>query len=198
MLIFKKYNILQITIIIFHIIMSKLFINKKVRIVKYPFNIINKHNIAFGINFTSGKNLRIECLGDLKQKKLLLGDNIKINDYVHIACIEKIIIGNNVLIGSNVLITDHLHGSYQGDNQDSPYSAPDERKLSSQAVSIGDNCWIGDMVSIMPNVNIGSGVIIGANSVVTKDIPNNTIAVGNPCKVIKEYNIKTKKWEKLI
>jgi len=197
MSILKKYTLFQIIIISFHILISKIFINKSIRIVKLPFNIINKQSILFGNNFTSGKNLRIECLTDSDVKKLFIGNDVKINDYVHIACAEKIIIGNNVLIGSNVLITDHLHGLYQGDNQDSPYSSPDTRQLSSKPVLIGENCWIGDMVSIMPNVNIGSGVIIGANSVVTKDIPKNTIAVGNPCKVIKQYNDINKKWEKI-
>ena len=55
-------------------------------------------------------------------------------------------------------------------------------------VTIGDNVWIGGNVTILPGVTIGSNVTIGAGSVVVKDIPDNSIAVGNPCKVIKNIN----------
>ena len=65
--------------------------------------------------------------------------------------------------------------------------APFEKRLYSKGViSIGNNVWIGDKVTILGNVRIGDNVVIGANSVVTKSIPCNTIAAGNPCKVIKE------------
>ena len=53
------------------------------------------------------------------------------------------------------------------------------------------------MVSILPGVEIGKGLIIGANSVVTKSIPDYSIAAGNPAKVIKQYNFNTKRWEKI-
>ena len=57
--------------------------------------------------------------------------------------------------------------------------------LDEARVTIGDNVWIGGSVTILPGVTIGDNVTIGAGSVVTKDIPSNSIAVGNPCKVIK-------------
>ena len=55
-------------------------------------------------------------------------------------------------------------------------------------VHIGKNCWLGAGVSVLPGITIGDNVVIGAGSIVTKDIPSNTIAVGNPCKVIREVN----------
>lgn len=55
-------------------------------------------------------------------------------------------------------------------------------------VIIGSNCFIGARTLILPNVIIGDNVIVGAGSVVTKNIPSNSVAVGNPCKVIKTYN----------
>ena len=55
-------------------------------------------------------------------------------------------------------------------------------------VKIGSNCFIGARTLILPNVNIGNNVIVGAGSVVTRDIPSNSVAVGNPCRVIKTYN----------
>jgi maltose O-acetyltransferase len=59
------------------------------------------------------------------------------------------------------------------------------RREWAEPVIIGDNVWIGGSVTILPGVTIGDNVTIGAGSVVTKDIPSNSIAVGNPCKVIK-------------
>lgn len=57
---------------------------------------------------------------------------------------------------------------------------------------IGDNCWIGADVTILPGVTIGQGSVIGAKSLVNKDIPANVVAVGNPCKVIREITEKDK------
>jgi len=194
---FKKYNVFQLLYLGLQVIYSKVFICRTVRVIKFPFSIIGQRNIAFNEDFTSGRNLRLECIGEHNRKMLFFGKNVKVNDYVHIACAQKIAIGDNVLIGSNVLITDHNHGKYHGDNQDAPYTIPDERELDGGEVIIGNNAWIGDMVSIMPNVVIGNGSIIGANSVVTTDIPENSIAVGVPCKVIKRYNDETQRWEKV-
>jgi len=192
---YKKYSILQILSLIVNTIFNKIFISRKIRIIRFPYSLIGKQLIVFSAGFSAGKRLRIECLGD-NNKKLFFGKNIKLNDDVHIGCIEKIVIEDNVLIGSKVLIIDHQHGKYTGEDQDSPYSTPDERKLFSKPILIEKNVWIGEMVSVMPGITIGSGSIIGSNSVITKDIPKNSIAVGNPCKVIKKYNDILHIWEK--
>lgn len=55
-------------------------------------------------------------------------------------------------------------------------------------ITIGDNCWLGGNVTICGGVNIGEGCVIGAGSVVTRDIPANSLAAGNPCRVIREVN----------
>ncbi len=55
-------------------------------------------------------------------------------------------------------------------------------------IHIGKNCWLGAGVIIVPGITIGDNVVIGAGSVVTKDIPSNVVAVGNPCKVLREIN----------
>ncbi|MCR5188785.1 MAG: hypothetical protein K6C97_07595 [Treponema sp.] len=76
-----------------------------------------------------------------------------------------------------------------------PNEHPVNRKLSAKPVINHDDVWIGEMVSILPGVEIGKGAIIGANAVVTKSIPKYSIAVGNPAKVIKKYNFETKLWD---
>jgi lipopolysaccharide O-acetyltransferase len=100
-----------------------------------------------------------------------------------------------VLIASKVFISDINHGCYSGLPQDSPFSKPNDRELSTKPVLIEENVWIGENVCVMPGVTIGFGTIIGAGSVVTKSIPAYSIAVGNPAKVIKKYNLLNKIWE---
>ena len=74
---------------------------------------------------------------------------------------------------------------------------PIERSYNISEVIIEDNVWLGEFVSVLPVVTIGKGTIIRTNSVVTKDISTNTIAVGSPAKKIKEYNFEIKKWIKV-
>ena len=103
---------------------------------------------------------------------------------------SKIEIGNDVLFASNVLITSENHGI---DPETSiPYM---NQELTGNEVSIGDGCWIGEKVIILPGVKIGKKCVIGAGSVVTKSVPDFSIAVGNPAKVIKRYDFSKKKWE---
>jgi len=92
--------------------------------------------------------------------------------------VGKVRIGNDVMFGPNVGIYTAGHPIH-----------PDSRKSGYEYgidVTIGNNVWVGGSVCIMPGVTIGDNVVIGAGSVVTKDIPANVIAVGNPCRVVRE------------
>jgi len=166
------------------------------RLIRLPFDIRNKHRIKIGKGFTTGFGCRIEAqpIDNNKNYCIEIGKNVQINDYVHIASGEKVIIGDNVLIASKVYISDINHGSYTGLNQDSPLLAPVLRKLSTKPVIIENNVWIGEGVCIMPGTCIGAGTIIGASSVVTKSIEPYSIVVGNPAKVIKKYNFESQTW----
>lgn len=114
---------------------------------------------------------------------IVINDGVSINYDVHIAAINKVIIGEDTLIASKVFITDHFHGDTTFDNLIIP---PSERILVSKGpVIIGKNVWIGEGVSIMPGVTIGNNSIIGANSVVTKSIPAYSVACGVPARIIK-------------
>ena len=86
-------------------------------------------------------------------------------------------IGDDCFIGPNVSIYTACHST-------DPVERNTRREWA-EPVTIGDNVWIGGSVTILPGVTIGSNVTIGAGSVVTRDIPDNVVAVGNPCKVIK-------------
>lgn len=154
---------------------------------EYPISTIGLSCISIGNNFTARKNIKLRAFKEFQDQKfepeIVFGNNVSIESDCHIGCINKIIIGNNVLIASNVYISDHMHGL--PDYSDIEI-APLKRQLSSKGpVIIGDNVWIGEKVIVLPGVTIGKNSIIGANAVVTKDIPEYSIAVGIPAKVIK-------------
>lgn len=196
---YKRYGFLGSLRLLKSFVLTKIFF-PKARLIRFPFDIRNKKNIQIGKNFTSGFGCRIEAFPDASNKDKIcisIGDNVQINDYVHIGAIRSIHIGNDVLIASKIYITDHNHGNYSGNDQDSPLSIPHDRKALSSPVVLRDKVWIGESVCIMPGVTIGEGSIIGALSVVTKDIPPHSIAVGSPAKVIKKYNFTTNVWDKV-
>ena len=112
-----------------------------------------------------------------------MGNNSSIGEHGHVTCINSIKIANNVRMGRKVFITDNAHGASSAELLD---IAPNYRPLYSKGPIVIEDCvWIGEMVCIMPGVTIGKGSIIGANAVVTKDIPPYCMAAGNPARVIK-------------
>ena len=106
-----------------------------------------------------------------------VGDNFFANNGCNFVDPAKIIFGNNVFIGPNCgFYTAHHPISYKLRNLFLENAYP---------IVVGDNVWFGGSCCVLPNVTIGSNVVIGAGSVVTRDIPSNCVAVGNPCRVIR-------------
>lgn len=108
---------------------------------------------------------------------IFAGDNLYINYDCTILDCNQVHLGNNVLLAPKV----QIYTAYHPVNPELRLSG----KELAAPVTIGNNVWLGGGVIICPGINIGSNVTIGAGSVVTKDIPDNVVAVGNPCKVIK-------------
>ncbi len=107
-----------------------------------------------------------------------VGENFFANYNLTILDVAKVTIGKNAQIAPNVSIYTAGHPIH-----------PDTRNTGYEygiPITIGDNVWIGGNVVILPGVTIGNNVVIGAGSVVSKDIPDNKIAVGNPCKIVRE------------
>lgn len=195
---FELYSLMGFTKLIVSVVRTRLFY-PSAKIIRFPFDIRGKNHIKIGKDFTTGTGCRLEAYPIDKQGyTIIIGDNVQINDYVHITGIHKVILGNNVLLASKVYISDSIHGSYGGDENDSsPLTIPKDRPAFYEDVVIDDNVWLGESVSILPGTSIGKGSIIGANSVVTKNIPAYCIAVGNPARIVKIYNFQTQRWEKI-
>lgn len=122
---------------------------------------------------------------------LEIGEGTSIGHFNHIYATKKIIIGKRVLTADKVYISDNLH-VYEDINI--PIIDQPIRQVGE--VNIGDGTWIGENVCII-GAKIGKNCVIGANSVVTKDISDYSIAVGSPAKIIKKFNFETQNWEKL-
>ena len=174
------------------------FFYKRARLIRLPFDIRGVNNIDLGVGLTTGRCCRLETFSNTNRIMLKFGANVQLNDYVHISAMEYVEIGDNVLMASHIYISDNSHGLYKGSQYDSsPCIAPIDREYLSKPVKIGNNVWLSEHVVVLPGISIGDGAIIGANSVVSKDIPSNTIAVGSPAVPIKRYNFKTNKWERI-
>jgi lipopolysaccharide O-acetyltransferase len=193
----ERYGFVGFVKLVLSYIYTKLFYRKS-RLIRLPFDVRNKSNIDFGDQLTTGIGCRIETFPENKKIVLKFGKNVQLNDYVHITAMNNVTIGDNVLMASKIFISDCTHGSYSGDSNDSnPDSTPIDRPLSSKPIIIEDNVWLGEFVSVLPGVTIGKGTIVGANSVVSKDLPKYVIAVGSPAKPIKRFNFSTQRWEKI-
>lgn len=155
------------------------------------FSIINPDGISIGDNFSGGCDIALWSWNAVNIKgddcKLIIKNNVSITDRCIINAANRIEIGNGCLLGRDTFITDNSHGENISINELN--ISPHERNIFSKGtVIIGDNVWTGKNVCIMPNVKIGNGAIIGANSVVTHNIPPYSVAVGSPAKVIKTIN----------
>ncbi|WP_407414666.1 sugar O-acetyltransferase [Methanobrevibacter sp.] len=113
-------------------------------------------------------------------KNIFIGDNFTANYNLTILDIKEVYIGDNVMIGPNTLITTVNH----------PLSPKGRRKHLAKAteIHIGNDVWLGGNVTVLPGVTIGNNVVVGAGAVVTKDIPDNSLALGVPARVVKKID----------
>lgn len=195
----NDYSMFERCQLAFWFLRTKL-IEKRARLFRFPIVIRGRKYIDFGENLTTGIGCRFDSFpgNNPKKAKLIFGKNVQINDYVHIVSMDDIKIGDNVLMASHIFISDNSHGCYKGFNIDSnPMVPPTQREYHTSPISIGKNTWIGEGVIIMPGVTIGDGCVIGAHSVVSKSIPDYSIATGVPAKVMKYYDFNEKKWLKI-
>lgn len=119
-------------------------------------------------------------------KNIEIGENFFSNYNLTILDVGKVVIGDNAQIAPNVAIYTAGHPVH-----------PDSRNSGYEygiGITIGNNVWIGGNTVINPGVHIGNNVVIGSGSVVTKDLPDNVIAVGNPCRIIRPITEEDRKY----
>lgn len=166
----------------------------KTSILHPPFHSNNPSNVFIGDKCHILSYGWIDCFPKnpgAEPGKIEIGNGTYIGHRSHIGACDKIIIGENVVIADGVFISDLSHG-FEDINM--PIMAQD--LLNPGPVIIEDEVWLGERVCVMANVSIGKHSVIGANSVVTKDIPEYCVAAGVPAKVIKRYNKDKNEWEK--
>ena len=125
-------------------------------------------------------------------QNIYIGNNVSINMNCTFVDCNRITIGDHVLIASNVQLYTVTHPVELSDRLTpdwNPESGQYFCRTYALPIRIGSGCWLGGGVIVLPGVTIGDGCVIGAGSVVTKDIPENSLAVGNPCRVIRRINI---------
>ena len=158
-----------------------------------PLQIDGKKNISVGSHVFVGEHswLAAMPLTNNQKPQLVIGDNCSIGNFNHIYATSEIVLEDSVLTADKVYISDNLH-SYADISK--PIKEQPIKQL--KKIRIGEGSWIGENVCII-GASIGKHCTIGANAVVTKDIPDYCVAVGAPARVLKRYNEKTQKWEKI-
>jgi acetyltransferase-like isoleucine patch superfamily enzyme len=155
-------------------------------IIEFPKNIFIGNNVLIRKQAWLAAN----PLTDNKNCKLIIGDGTYVGNFAHFYATSKIEIGQKVLIADRVYISDNSHG-FKNIN----IAIIDQPITQLQEVLIDDGSWLGENVCII-GANIGKNSIVGANSVVTKNIPDYCIAVGIPAKIIKRFCLKRRDWFK--
>lgn len=187
----KKYSVLGLFSLVLNFVYTK-FVLRGAFLVRRPAHIRVMGEVVLGSGFMASPGLIMDVLA--KDAVLRIGKNVKLNQRVHLAVMEKVEIGDDCLLGSNILITDHSHGHYSGEGQSSPFTPPNERPLDISPVVIGDRVWIGDNVVVLHGSSVGSGTIVGANSIVKGALPDNVIAAGAPARPIKQWDSRLNQW----
>lgn len=132
--------------------------------------------VAAGTRFVAEQDVFLKLVSP--DAKLKFGDFVFLGKGTEFDVQARVEVGDHTVIAPRCFITDHNHGV-------DPGLRVDEQMCVSSPVLIGSDVWLGTGVVILPGVTIGNGAVVGANSVVTRDIPENAIAVGSPAKVIR-------------
>ncbi|MCR5624740.1 MAG: acyltransferase [Lachnospiraceae bacterium] len=157
-----------------------------------PMRLIGAKRIKVGKNVSILNNARMECVpvSNDQKSEILIGDGTSIEQNVHIIAGNRLVIEKNVTISAFVYIADTGHSL---DNMEVDVM---KQPLEIKKTRIKEGAFIGIGARIMPGVTIGKHAVIGANSVVTKDVGDYTMVAGVPAKVLKVYDRETKEWIK--
>lgn len=184
---YRKWNVLRFRLL-------GIEFGQRLNVYDYVY-VLGKGNIIIGddFNFRSGgginpicRNIRGAMCVPSKKSKIVIGDRVGISS----SCLwaeNQITIGNDVNIGGDCIIIDHdAHSHYYLERRrDYVNNDTNDYRIPTSPIEIGDDVWVGARCQILKGVHIGARSIIAAGSIVTKDIPSDVVAGGNPCRVIK-------------
>lgn len=162
--------------------------------IRRPLVLRNSRDIFIGENCGIRDGARLEVLdwaGQGERPRLEIGDGSSMEQGAHIVCRQRVIIGRNVALAANCSVVDADH-HYQDVEVDQ--SVGKHFQEGPSFVEIGDRAFLGVGVVVLPNVRIGAHCVVGANSVVTKSLPDYTVCAGAPAKVVRRYDSVKKEW----
>src|SRR5262245_25510288 len=164
--------------------------------IRRPILILNPSFISIGdrVSIRNGVRLEVGRSNDRRIPQLRIGHDTNIEQNVHIVCHSRMRIGNKVSITGNCSLVDVTHPF---SNVHCPKKIGDRIQDEDSFLEIGDGSFIGFGSVILPNVRIGAHVVIGANSVVTQDIPDYSVAAGAPAVVLRQYDLRREAWVKV-
>ncbi|MDG2376688.1 MAG: acyltransferase [Woeseiaceae bacterium] len=173
--------------------------------IESPSRIINAAHIMMGDNVSLGPGCMINAiqrypgkfLTDLPPRtevqsfnpSIEVGDRVSATGYLTISAVQSVVIEEDVIFASHVFVSDHAHGRR---SVDIPYKYQPLDDIAS--VRIGKGSWIGEHAVLMPGVNVGEYAIVGANSVVNKDVPARSIVAGAPARVVRTWSESESDW----
>jgi acetyltransferase-like isoleucine patch superfamily enzyme len=162
---------------------------------QWPVKIDNPRYMTLGNNVKiswHGWLLCIESYGDrFFEPQIIIHDNAYIGNACHIVACRKVEVGKSVMLADKCYLSDNLH-AYEDVTLPiihNPMKVPGE-------IVIGDHSWLGENVCVFGDVKIGKHCVVGAGSVVMESIPDYSVAVGSPARIIKRYNPETQTWQK--
>lgn len=153
-----------------------------------PLQIDNPKGISIGQNVFVAHQAWLMGSGNDNDKGLVIGDNTVIGHFAHIVAMREVEIENNVLMADRVFVTDCTH-----DYGNALIPIINQGVSFLKSVKIGEGSWLGENVCVLGS-SVGKHCVIGSNSVVTSDIPDYSVAVGIPAKVVKKFDFELDEW----
>jgi acetyltransferase-like isoleucine patch superfamily enzyme len=153
-------------------------------VVQLPVRLNGEGQIAVGDDVFVGAGCWLQVLGEPGPgARIEIGDGTSIVGDCVISASDSIVLGDRVLIARNAYLADHMHGF-----EDTRLAVMDQPIERVGPIEIGDGAWLGENVVVGPGVRIGAGAVIGANSVVLADVPDHSVAVGAPARVVRSFS----------
>jgi acetyltransferase-like isoleucine patch superfamily enzyme len=150
-------------------------------VLQLPVRLDGEDRIAVGERVFVGSASWLQVVGDDPTARLTIGDGTALSGHAVLSCARSLTIGRRVLMARGVYVADHGHAF-----QDLERPVIEQGLADVAPVEIADGAWLGENVVVCPGVRIGRNAVVGANAVVTRDVPDFCVAVGAPARVVRE------------